>query len=87
MAVCDDFNITRYPSEKANYTRRTTTMKEFSDCIEDLDLQCGVWEYNKSYFKFENWRLSTKDFVDRIKGWWTSFEFIGKPDYILASKL
>lgn len=25
--------------------------------------------------------------MDRIKGWWESFEFTGKPDHILACKL
>lgn len=50
-------------------------------------LQCGEWEQNKSYFKFDNWWLNTDGFVDRIKGWWESFEFTGNPDHILACKL
>lgn len=31
------------------------------------ELTMIVWEQNKSYFKFENWWLSTEGFVDRKK--------------------
>ncbi|XP_047270577.1 uncharacterized protein LOC124899657 [Capsicum annuum] len=102
-------------------------MREFSDCIEDLDLidlqlsggkytwyrgdshttasridrimttlqrvtsdhvpialLCGHWEQSNSYFKFENWWLNQEGFAERVKNWWSEFEFYGKPDYILA---
>lgn len=52
-----------------------------------LVLQCGKWEQKKSYFKFENWWLETEGFTDRVRNWWTSFIFEGRPDYILACKL
>lgn len=42
---------------------------------------------NKSYFKFDNWWLGTDRFTDRVKGWWSSFVFTGKPDCILACNL
>ncbi|WMV51255.1 hypothetical protein MTR67_044640 [Solanum verrucosum] len=143
-AICGDFNVARYASEKKNCTRRTLGMREFSDLIEDLNLidlqlenakftwfkgdnhqiasridrilvsqewddvfsnlkqytmqriildhspvtlQGGSWKKNKSYFKFENWWLRTDGFTDRIREWWDSFDYIGTPDYILASKL
>nr|XP_009804761.1 PREDICTED: uncharacterized protein LOC104249929 [Nicotiana sylvestris] len=125
-AVCGDFNVTRYASEKRNCNRRTRAMLEISDFIEGdnqvpasridrillseecdasfrnikqtllqrlesdhvpVSLQCGSWEQTKSYFKFDNWWLSTEGFVDMIREWWSSFEFSGKPDYILACKL
>ncbi|XP_070016488.1 uncharacterized protein LOC142182619 [Nicotiana tabacum] len=143
-AVCGDFNVTRYPSEKRECLRRSKAMVEFSDFIEDMELidlrleggyytwfkgdnhtaasridrfliseewdesfrnikqtiqqrlisdhspvalYCGAWEQAKSYFKFENWWLNVEGFDDRIRDWWTSFEFSGRPDYILACKL
>ncbi|XP_070017166.1 uncharacterized protein [Nicotiana sylvestris] len=143
-AVCGDFNVTRYPSEKRECSRRSRAMVEFSDFIEDMELidlrleggnytwfkgdnhtaasridrfliseewdvrfrnikqtiqqrlisdhspvalDCGAWEQAKSYFKFENWWLNVEGFEDRIREWWGSFEFSGRPDYILACKL
>ncbi|XP_016487802.2 uncharacterized protein LOC107807866 [Nicotiana tabacum] len=52
-----------------------------------MALYCGAWNQAKSYFKFENWWLNVEGFDDRIRDWWTSFEFSGRPDYILACKL
>ncbi|WMV48297.1 hypothetical protein MTR67_041682 [Solanum verrucosum] len=52
-----------------------------------LLLECGNWERSLSYFKFENWWLQTENFNERIKGWWDSEIFMGRPDYILACKL
>nr|XP_009608246.1 uncharacterized protein LOC104102270 [Nicotiana tomentosiformis] len=100
-SVCGDFNVTIFPSEKINCLRRSRAMVEFSDFIDDMNLidlplegdhvpgslQCGYWEYTKSYFKFDNWWLNTKGFIDRIKEWWTSFEFSGRPNFILACKM
>lgn len=143
-AVCGDFNVSRFISEKNNCRRRSKGMKEFSDFIEDMNLidlqlenasytrfkgdchdaasridrillseewdncfnnlkqvplqrlisdhipialQGGAWNCNKRYFKFENWWLSSDGFLDRVKGWWSNFNFSGKPDYILACKL
>lgn len=31
--------------------------------------------------------MNSDGFVDRIRSWWTSFDFAGKPDYLLACKL
>lgn len=52
-----------------------------------IALKSGRWSHTKSYFKFEGWWLETEGFNERIKDWWTSFEFEGRPDFILASKL
>uniref|UniRef100_M1BXT6 Non-LTR retroelement reverse transcriptase n=1 Tax=Solanum tuberosum TaxID=4113 RepID=M1BXT6_SOLTU len=52
-----------------------------------IALQCGSWEVPKSNFKFQNWWLTKEGFVDKVSDWWNSFEFSGRPDYILASKL
>ncbi|KAG5619805.1 hypothetical protein H5410_005023 [Solanum commersonii] len=143
-AVCGDFNVSRYVSEKRNGVRRAKGMREFSDLIEDMNLidlhlenanltwfkgdtgkiasridrilvsqewddsfnnmkqialqrimsdhspiaiLGGSWKKNKSYFKFENWWLGTEGFIDRVKVWWSSFDYQGRPDYVLASKL
>lgn len=37
-AVCGDFNVTRFSSEKRNCNRRTRGLDEFSDFIEDMNL-------------------------------------------------
>ncbi|KAG5622396.1 hypothetical protein H5410_007614 [Solanum commersonii] len=143
-AVCGDFNVTRYISEKKNCSIRTRGMREFSDFIKDMnlvDLQLenayytwfkgdqqktasridrilisdewddnfgnlkqlplqslssdhipiallgGSWKKNKNYFKFENWWLEIEGFIDRVKNWWSSFNFLGRLDYVLACKL
>ncbi|WMV33006.1 hypothetical protein MTR67_026391 [Solanum verrucosum] len=52
-----------------------------------LMLECGNWERSTSNFKFENWWLQTQDFKERVKEWWNSATYVGKPDYILACKL
>nr|XP_016484663.1 PREDICTED: uncharacterized protein LOC107805183 [Nicotiana tabacum] len=131
-AVCGDFNVTRFISEKKNCRRRTRGMVEFSDFIEDMNLidlrledssftwfkgdnqdmasridkflifeewddsfsnikqiplqrltsdhipvalQGGTWNRNKNYVKFENWWLGTAGFKDKVKEWWSSFNF------------
>nr|XP_033509991.1 uncharacterized protein LOC117274746 isoform X3 [Nicotiana tomentosiformis] len=50
-------------------------------------LQGGTWNRNKNYVKFENWWLGTAGFKDKVKEWWSSFNFSGKPDFILSCKL
>lgn len=41
----------------------------------------------KSYFKFEYWWLETEGFTEKIKEWWNSFRFKGKPSFVLMAKL
>ncbi|WMV14758.1 hypothetical protein MTR67_008143 [Solanum verrucosum] len=50
-------------------------------------LQCGEWGTTKSYFKFENWWLTTDGFNERVKTWWESSQFHGKPYFVLVAKL
>ncbi|KAG5630999.1 hypothetical protein H5410_002716 [Solanum commersonii] len=50
-------------------------------------LQCGEWETTRSYFKFENWWLTIEGFNEKVKEWWESFRFSGKPDFVLVAKL
>jgi hypothetical protein len=42
---------------------------------------------DKMSFKFENMWLKTEGFVDRVKGWWSTYQFTGTPSFVLASKL
>ncbi|WMV57474.1 hypothetical protein MTR67_050859 [Solanum verrucosum] len=142
--VAGDFNVVRFPSEKKNCNKFNREMEEFSEFMEDMELQdlplvggrftwrrgdgydiaarldrfliseewevafrkikqsilprvtsdhnpllleCGNWERSNSFFKFENWWLQTKDFNERVKEWWNSVIYVGRPDYILACKL
>ncbi|WMV58070.1 hypothetical protein MTR67_051455 [Solanum verrucosum] len=52
-----------------------------------ITLQGGSRKKSKSYFKFENWLLGTEGFIDSVRIWWNSIDYIRRPDYILASKL
>jgi len=63
------------------------TMQRILSDHSPITLQGGSWKKSKSYFKFENWWLGTEDFIDRVRTWWNSFDYTGRPDYILASKL
>ncbi|KAF3652347.1 hypothetical protein FXO37_17559 [Capsicum annuum] len=61
------------------------------DCQEaasriDIFLFSSEWDRSFNNIK-QNWWLSKEGFVDKVRNWWNSFEFSGKPDYILASKL
>ncbi|KAF3625895.1 putative mannosyl-oligosaccharide 1,2-alpha-mannosidase MNS3-like [Capsicum annuum] len=85
-AICGDFNVTRYIFEKKNGTNRTRGMGEFSDFIEDMklvDLQLEDAKY--TWFKGDQHEIAAK--IDRVKNWWSSFNFSGRPDYVLACKL
>jgi len=63
------------------------TMQRILSDHSPITLQGGSWKKSKSYFKFENWWLGTEGFIDRVRTWWNSFDYTGRPDYILASKL
>ena len=52
-----------------------------------LILETGKLSGGKRSFKFENMWLKTEGFVDRVKAWWSSYQFTGTPSFILASKL
>ncbi len=41
----------------------------------------------KSSFKFENMWLKVEGFVDKVKSWWSGYDFVGTPSFVLASKL
>lgn len=72
--------------EKFHNVKQETLPRVCSDHTP-IALISGSWMYTKSYFKFEGWWLETDGFNERVKQWWTAFEFEGRPDYILASKL
>jgi hypothetical protein len=50
-------------------------------------LACGGNKGGRKYFKFENMWLKEEGFVDRVRGWWASYQFQGTPSIILAKKL
>ena len=41
----------------------------------------------KSPFRFENMWLRVEGFIDKFKEWWQSYNFWGKPRFVLAKKL
>ncbi|WMV25761.1 hypothetical protein MTR67_019146 [Solanum verrucosum] len=92
-AICGDFNTTRYVSEKRNCNRRSRGMIEFSDFIEDMNLiDLQLQDGNYTWFKGDNHDTASssplcKGFNDRIKEWWNSFSFKGRPDFVLSCKL
>ncbi|PHT60041.1 hypothetical protein CQW23_02404 [Capsicum baccatum] len=101
-AVCKDFNVARYVSAKRNCTRRTKGTREFSDLVEVMNLiDLQLENASCTWFKrdnqriasridmilIENWWLNTGGVMDRVKEWWSSFDYTGRPYFILASKL
>jgi hypothetical protein len=50
-------------------------------------LVCGETRRGGGYFKFENMWLQHERFVDKVKGWWQSYQFVGDPSNVLARKL
>jgi hypothetical protein len=50
-------------------------------------LACGRKKWGRKSFKFENMWLKEEGFVERVRGWWDSYNFQGTPSFILAKKL
>ncbi|KAH0658710.1 hypothetical protein KY289_027458 [Solanum tuberosum] len=90
-ALCGDFNVSRRHGIGGFTTRRCCIylIPLQRLCLDHIPIALvgGSWERKKSYFKFENWWLQSEGFVDRVKDWWSSFRYSGKPDYVLACKL
>ncbi|KAG5598653.1 hypothetical protein H5410_030023 [Solanum commersonii] len=64
-AICGDFNVCRFPSEKRDCSKRNSAMRELSDCIEDMDLvdpQLGGGRY--TWYKGDNHTTACR--IDRI---------------------
>lgn len=50
-------------------------------------LDCGVGSRGSRSFKFENMRLQSDDFVEKVKMWWGLCNYEGNSSYVLAQKL
>ena len=50
-------------------------------------LEAGGMARGKSSFKFENMWLRVPDFLDKVRGWWSSYSNVGTPSFVLAQKL
>ena len=50
-------------------------------------LEVGGMTGEKRAFKFENMWLKDPDFVNKVRGWWSSYSFRGTPSYVLSQKL
>lgn len=60
-----DFNISRFPSEKRNSTRRSLAMEDFSNFIEDMSMMDPQLEVGTfTWFKGDDHRIASR--IDRI---------------------
>ncbi len=50
-------------------------------------LEVGGMNGGKRAFKFENMWLKDPEFVNKVRGWWSSYSFRGTPSYVLSQKL
>lgn len=50
-------------------------------------LDCVGVRRGKSSFRFENMWLTVEGFVNKIKEWWQTYNFRGRPSFVLAKKL
>ena len=50
-------------------------------------LDCGGMRKGKSLFRFENMWLRVEGFLDKFKEWCQSYNFRGKPSFVLVKKL
>jgi hypothetical protein len=50
-------------------------------------LNCGNIQQSQRPFRFENMWMKATDFMERVEGWWGSYQFDGTPSFILAKKL
>ncbi|KAB1227941.1 hypothetical protein CJ030_MR1G013821 [Morella rubra] len=50
-------------------------------------LESDTFGRGKTPFRFENMWLKEEGFVERVRGWWSSYEFSGSPSFVLNLKL
>jgi exonuclease III len=50
-------------------------------------LYSGCPMSGKRAFKFENMWLKEEGFVEKVRGWWNSFQFFGSSSFVLAKKM
>jgi exonuclease III len=50
-------------------------------------LDCGLFQGGTKPFRFENMWLKADGFVEKVKGWWESYQVQGTPSFIFAYKL
>ncbi|KAL6320464.1 hypothetical protein AAG906_007161 [Vitis piasezkii] len=64
---------------------------EPSCIVEDFNvvrfLDCVGVRRGKNSFRFENMWLTMEGFVNKIKEWWQTYNFRGRPSFVLAKKL
>ena len=61
-------------------------IKPISDHTPIL-LEVGGMNGGKRAFKFENMWLKDPEFVNKVRGWWSSYSFRGTPSYVLSQKM
>ncbi|KAG6635923.1 hypothetical protein CIPAW_11G076800 [Carya illinoinensis] len=76
------------PSWEAHFTE--VCQKRLARVRSDhfpIMLDCGDIHNGRRYFKFENMWLAAEGFVEMVHAWWSSYQFIGTPSFILVGKL
>lgn len=58
----------------------------YSDLFPIL-LESGSFRGGKKAFRVENIWLKEEGFVDRVRGWWKSYDYLGFPNFVLNLKL
>lgn len=64
----DRFLISSEWDEEFRNIKQSMLPRITSDHIP-IELQCGNWEPNRSYFKFENWWPEVEGFNELVKNW------------------
>nr|CAN76320.1 hypothetical protein VITISV_044444 [Vitis vinifera] len=98
--IVGDFNVVRFLGETSNGRQMSIAMREFSNFkLIDPLLGGGAYTWSggqgdyvgvrrgKSSFRFENMWLTMEGFVNKIKEWWQTYNFRGRPSFVLAKKL
>lgn len=66
---------------------RQKRLLKFASKHFPIFLECRGLVSGREYFKFENMCLKEKAFVEKVRRWWASYNFIGSPSFVLAKKL
>ncbi|CAN4084843.1 unnamed protein product [Withania somnifera] len=83
----EDTRLIDLQLEDASYTWVRRDQQEMASRIDRI-LISEEWDEDfNNLEQFESWWLGTAGFTNRVKVWWESFNFSGRPDYVLTCKL